>query len=86
MCALFHQTTTRQLGRLLCSGRRAVIVNNSMSKPPARTRYVASAPDNQLEQAVGAIEVLGNLQQATLQQQALERPVTGEHPGWAYAV
>jgi len=49
-----------------------------MSQQPLQHRPVASVPANQLEQAMTAMEALGNLQQATLLQPDSQRPVTGE--------
>lgn len=62
----------------------------SHPQQPVQHRPVATAPANQLEQAVGAMEVLGSLQQQTLQQQMPHQPVTGgsstrQPPGGARA-
>lgn len=47
------------------------------SQKPIQHRPIATVPENQLEQAVSAMEVLGSLQHPTLLQQMPERPVTG---------
>lgn len=79
---------SRQLSRLLLwrQGRRVVAARSSNmqqqqqppsnAKPPQQ-RLMTTAPENQLEQAMGAIEALGNLQHPVLQQQRAEQPVTG---------
>jgi hypothetical protein len=50
-------------------------------KPTIIHRPVATVPENQLEQAVSAMEVLGNLQHPTCQQQAPDFTFTGMPAG-----
>jgi hypothetical protein len=75
MCAFHLRHPSGQITRLL--KRHAVVVGSSMGANKPQHRPVATAPANQLEQALGAIELLGSLQEPTLQQQVPDIPVTG---------
>jgi hypothetical protein len=75
MCAFHLRYPSGQLTRLL--RRNSVVVASSMGANKPQHRPVATAPTNQLEQALGAIELLGNLQEPTLAQPMPDRPVTG---------
>jgi hypothetical protein len=80
MSALHSTFPSEQIWRLTSRSRQSVLVSSSMgfNQKPLQHRPIATAPANQLEQAVGAMELLGNSKHPTLQQQRPVRPVTGE--------
>lgn len=83
MCACYLRHPSGQIRRFLCSSRQSlVVVRMGPDKPSITHRPVATVPDNQLEQAVSAMEVLGNLQHPTCQQQAPDFTFTGMPAGW----